>query len=357
MLPSPEQITPQWLSKRLQKSGISQTITVTKVEIGDTFESTAAFITPLKVVYSSEPKATLHNNLIFKRYREDWFGGGLDESIFYNDFASRMPEPPTFRCYDFDFDRSARQCYFIFEDASVTHETEPPKEEAFTVDLYNKIIDEILKLHLQWWEHPSISQPDFLRASGGPLRMIQAATEDISKKYCTNWKDKVLPAFASKFKDEFSSEKHELVLRAIEGWETLYSSRFKQGNRLTLLHGDLHRFNIFYPKNPSTHGLYFADWETYKRGIGPYDLCYLLADETAKRRREIEMSLLRYYHNGLKDGGLTDYSWDDCVYDYRLSVIAILFPTLAWQRLSIFESRLVQFNDWNCEELIAQAME
>ena len=298
---------------------------------------------------------TPHTDLIFKLYREDWFGGGLDESIYYNDFASRMSDSPTFRCYDFDFDRSIRKCYFIFEDASVTHEAEPPKDAAFTTGLYERIIDEILKLHIQWWDHPTISQSDFLRASGGSLRMIHAATPEITRSYCISWRDEVLPAFASEFEGKFTGEMYGLARRAIDSWERLYSERFKEGNRLTFLHGDLHRYNIFYPKNPATDGLYFVDWETYKHGVGPYDLCYLVADEPAQRRRELETKLLRYYHDGLKEEGVSDYSWEDCVYDYRLSVIAILFPTLAWRRFSIFDSRLIQFNDWNCEELLVQS--
>ena len=86
-----------------------------------------------------------------------------------------MPDPPVFRCYDFDYDRDARQCYFIFEDASVTHTETPPKEEGrFTVALYKQIIDELLKFHTQWWEHPRISQADFLRGQ------VQAPTMSFS---------------------------------------------------------------------------------------------------------------------------------------------------------------------------------
>lgn len=352
MIASAKQITPQWLTQRLQQNGWLLHNVVTDVHIGETFESTAAFLTPLNVIYSAESKNSLHTGLIFKRYREDWFGGGVAESVFFNEIAAQMPNPLIFRCYDVDYDYNTHQCYFLFEDASVTHTKEPPKTEAFTVDLYKQIIDELLKFHTQWWEHSRISQDDFLQGRGGPLRMVDAATSKMTRFYCQNWRETQLPRFAEKFQDEFSQEMYTFALRAIDSWERLYAERIKDEKPLTLLHGDLHHWNLFYPKNPETHGLYFADWETYKRGIGPYDLCYLVGFESPERRREIEQDLLRYYYDGLVSGNVSGYSWEDCLYDYRLAAIATLFPPLGWQRLSAFKIRRIQFQDWDCEELL-----
>lgn len=352
MITRAEQITPQWLTARLQQNGYLSHSTITDVQIGKTFESTAAYLTPLRVIYSTGSKNLPHTHLIFKHYREGWFGGGVVESIFFNEIVAQMPDPPIFQCYDVDYDRSTQQCYFLFEDASVTHTEEPPRDEAFTEALYKQIIDELLKFHTQWWEHRRISQDDFLQGRGGPLRMVDAATPEIIRIYCQNWRKTQLPQFADKFQDEFSQDMYAFALRAINSWERLYIERIKDGKRLTLLHGDLHRWNIFYPKNLETHGLYFLDWETYKRGIGPYDLCYLVGVELPERRRDIERTLLRYYYDGLVNGGVLDYSWEDCLYDYRLSAIATLFPTFGWQNLSEFKIQRIRFDDWDCEALL-----
>ena len=347
-----EQITPSWLTERFRKNGYLSDGFVEDVQIGEEFESTAAFLTPLKITYSGDVEVGLHCNIILKRYREDWFGGGLDESIFYNDIAARISSPPTVRRYDFDFDRSSRQCYFLFEDASDTHDIEPPKGEAFTIDLYKQIIDEVLKFHAGWWNAPELLGEDFMRASGGPLRMIQASTADVVKDHCRLWREEEFLRFASKFSDELSQEMHGLVLKSVEEWERLYLERIGRGSGLTLLHGDLHKYNIFYPKDSSRNALYFSDWETYKRGLGTYDLCYLVSDEEPDRRRSLEEGLLRYYYNGLLEGGVSGYDWNDCLYDYRLSVIANLFPALVWKRFSTFEARMGQFLDWDCRELL-----
>ena len=353
MITSAEQITPQWLTKRFQQNGHLPQHTVTDVQVGETFESTAACFTRLKVTYSTPSENCPHTNLIFKDYRENWFGGGIAESVFFNEIVAQMPAPPVFRCYDFDYDRDARQCYFIFEDASVTHTETPPKEDGrFTVALYKQIIDELLKFHTQWWEHPRISQADFLRGRGGPLRMADAATPEITRIYCQHWRETLLPQFAEKAQDVFSQEMSDFVIRAINGWERLYTQRIKDDKALTLLHGDLHYWNLFYPKNRAMDRLYFFDWETYKRGIGPYDLCYLVGGGSPQQRREVEKDLLRYYYDGLISGGVLGYSWEDCIYDYRLSVIATLFPPIGWQDMYRFKPREIQFQDWNCQELL-----
>ncbi|MDE0014254.1 MAG: phosphotransferase [Candidatus Poribacteria bacterium] len=352
MITSAEQITPQWLTTRFQQKGYLSKGTATDVHIGETFESTAAFLTPLKVTYSLEAENLPHSHLIFKQYRKEWFGGGIAESAFFNEIAAHTPEPPIFHCYDVAYDPSTQYCYFLFEDASVTHAKDPPKAEAFTIELYKQIIDELLKFHTHWWEHPRISQDDFLRGRGGPLRMIDAATPEIIQRDCQNWRGIQLPRFADTFQDEFSQEMYIFARRAIDNWEGLYIDRIRDGKHLTLLHGDLHRWNIFYPKNPSIHGLYFLDWETYKRGIGPYDLCYLVGWEASERRREIERDLLRYYYQGLVSDGILGYSWEDCVYDYRLSAIATLFPAIGWRRSFEFENQRVRFEDWDCHELL-----
>ncbi len=189
-------------------------------------------------------------------------------------------------------------------------------------------------------------------ASGGPLRMIHASTKDVEKGNCQTWREEEFPRFASKFSGELSQESDEVILKSIEAWGRLYPERIGRGGGLTFLHGDLHKYNIFYPKDSSKSALYFSDWETYKRGLGTYDLAYLIADEQPDRRRTMEEGLLRYYHDGLLQGGVSGYSWDNCVYDYRLSVIANLFPTLVWKRFSTFKSRMEQFHDWDCRALL-----
>ena len=75
------------------------------------------------------------------------------------------------------------------------------------------------------------------------------------------------------------------------------------------------------------------------------------------RRRELEVPLLRHYHNEL---GRTDYSFDDLWLDYRRCVVRNLtIPIIFWSRgmkLEVWWHRLecamAAYRDLGCEELL-----
>ena len=66
------------------------------------------------------------------------------------------------------------------------------------------------------------------------------------------------------------------------------------------------------------------DWEFCGRGRGPYDVATFLNEAYPPhvRRRE-EIGLLRQYHSLLLDNGVSRYSFDECLDDYRLSMLEL----------------------------------
>ena len=119
--------------------------------------------------------------------------------------------------------------------------------------------------------------------------------------------------------------------------------------------GDAHQENLFLPFNRRAYQPIWIDWETAVCGIGLYDLVYMLfhaTDFDIEMRRKVESALLRRYHSRLIEEGIVGYSFSDCLYDYRLCVIANLFSHLLYQHLSTLESPISAFKDWDCAELI-----
>ena len=137
----------------------------------------------------------------------------------------------------------------------------------------------------------------------------------------------------------------------IENYPDAFLARVSDSPNITLLHGDLHLWNLFYPKNVETGQLILSDWETYKRGLGAYDLAYLMVHGTSDRK-QYESRLMDFYYTGLIDGGITGYSREDFEYDYRLSVIACVFCPLIWKRAFSMRSAMKAYADWNCKELL-----
>ena len=349
---NPEFLNPGWLTSRLSEQGHLPSGEVLRITPGQSFESTAAFLTPLTVTYSHDAPASAPHQLIVKIYREDWYGGGLAEAVFYQEFVAAMPAAPVVTCYDVTIVPEHYYCRFVFQDISKSHA--PPAGTPSQAQL-EEIVDGLLQFHTKWWDHPRISRSDFFGKAGGPLRMTHATKESTFLTYCQHiamgFRD-----FADDLGDELPGEWRQLCERAIAAWPSLFLNRVSSGKALTFIHGDFGLWNIYLPHDSKTHRLCFLDWETYKRSIGVYDLAYMLitADYSGdlNTRNRMEGQLLRRYHDGLLAQGIAEYDWDDCRYDYRLSVIANLFPPVGWQRLSSLQAAITAFHEWGCAELL-----
>ncbi len=347
-----EYLDPGWLTNRLSERGCLPAGEVRCIAPGKSFASTAAFLTPLSITYSRNAPASAPRHLMVKIYRKDWYGGGLAEAVFYQEFVAAMPTAPVVSCYDITIVPEHYYCRLVLQDISKTHA--PPAGTPSQAQLEN-IVDGLLQFHSQWWEHPRISRSDFLGRAGGPLRMVHATKEATFLDYCQHIAS-CFGDFADDLRDELPGDWRQLCERAIAAWPGLFLNRISAGKALTFIHGDFGLWNIYLPHDPATHRLYILDWETYKRSIGVYDLAYMLitADNLGDRdtRDQMETQLLRRYYDGLLAYGVTDYAWEDCEYDYRLSVIANLFPPMGWQRLGALQAAITAFHNWDCADLL-----
>ncbi len=137
----------------------------------------------------------------------------------------------------------------------------------------------------------------------------------------------------------------------IDRYADVFLSRVEGGKHITLLHGDSHLGNFYYPKDASRDPIILFDWETYKRGLGAYDLAYMLVHGTAGRR-ELEGPLLDLYFERLVESGVTDYSRPDFEYDFRLSIVSTTFCPIIWKRVFSMRRAMEAFGDWDCGELL-----
>lgn len=53
-----------------------------------------------------------------------------------------------------------------------------------------------------------------------------------------------------------------------------------------------------------------------------------------------------------KNTGDIDFPYDLCKADYRLSVLACLFPQLSWHRPGMLACTMAAFEGWKCEDLL-----
>jgi len=89
----------------------------------------------------------------------------------------------------------------------------------------------------------------------------------------------------------------------------------------TLLHADYHLENLMFGAT-GERALFVVDWQFVKRGRGIWDVAYFLSQNLVPEDRQaIEMNLLHDYLRILDEYGVWNYSFDDAMYDYRISLL------------------------------------
>lgn len=339
-------VTPELLTERLARNGFLASGRVTGVEKTDSFGSSAAKWDRLTVTYSEDTQDPPPDRLVLKVYRKGWFGGGLVEWTFYDELAPNTPGSSVCPVYDCGIDRESRDCHFIMPDLSVTH-GDPPKANEDRP--FEAVVREFTKYHTAWWGHERLDEWPFLVSPGGPLRMAAAiAPEDVRKNAASF--TKALKEYVDKAEDPVDPDQVARVERVIERYPEVFVERIGDRNGITMLHGDAHLWNLYYPKDASKDSLILFDWETFKRGLAPYDLAYLLVHGTSGRK-EIESRLMDFYY-GLLTESVSGYGREQFEYDFRLSVVACVFCPLIWKRKFSWDMAMQAYEDWNGDEIL-----
>jgi hypothetical protein len=77
---------------------------------------------------------------------------------------------------------------------------------------------------------------------------------------------------------------------------------------------------------------YLIDWQLWHPDVGPKDLAFMLGlhwERTA--RAQLELPLLHFYHQELISSGVSNYSFEDLMLDYRRCLVRNLtFPIIVW---------------------------
>ena len=246
-----------------------------------------------------------------------------------------------------DHDLPVPRCYYavppnlLLQDLSDSHtrlENELPPTESQSYQL----VETLAKLHAHWWEWEGPKTPAAL-----PESMTKEFDEDV----------KVYRAFTDSLGDHILPAHRAIFDRVIDRFLSVRRKRFADQRHLTLTHGDAHAWNFLYPKSDGALPV-LLDWEAFGVNLGPLDLAYLMAIFWHPARRSLlEKSLVKHYHQRL---GVPGYSWGDCWYDYRLSVVNLLFMLAWWWSFRMpaylwwyrLERLMMAYEDLNCAELL-----
>jgi thiamine kinase-like enzyme len=148
---------------------------------------------------------------------------------------------------------------------------------------------------------------------------------------------------------EWRADWIDTLKHAIQRWPDVFGERISERRDLTLIHGDLHPLNCLIPDNTSSGAPILLDWGGYASGVGAYDLAKFLIN--LEGSAEVQEKMVNLYYVTLAAHGL-EYSRQQFEFDFRLSVIAHLWPCIRRKDPRELESTMRFFEKHKCEELL-----
>lgn len=304
-----DQVTPQWLTSVLRRSGAMTRGDVAGFDAGDGQGnwSTSASLT---LRYSPDAQGELPERLFLKMVNtdlEDEFFGDSEVTYYNRDYVD-VANAPLLRCYDGAYSETLKRYHLLLDDVSPTHLV--ACEKAPTLEYGLALVEGLAVLHARWW---------------GAERLAQAGAPVHSASHIQRFVDIAQPGVAhilSRFSGELKPHWPDLMHELYERHPAALIRRGGDLNGFTLIHGDAGCYNILVPRD-GDRPIYLIDRQPFDWSLttwlGAYDLAYaLVLDCEPETRRQYEIPVLRHYHRHLSELGVVDYPWERLWDDYRL---------------------------------------
>ncbi len=346
-------LSPADLTEQLRQRGFLPTGNVLEVVSGQRFEAFADIVLRLALVYSKDAPFSAPETLICKQLGPAWYEAvGLPELRFYTEFAPLLEYGVVPEFYGTIHHPFAKTCTLLLEDLVRNYErvTLPVTDTTLAV-----IVDTLARHHAFWWNRPELFAPALQTpAPGGDVTRMPHALNAEGLQANEAKAQEALEDFVRTYADELTPSELHLLQSLRDRWVDSFRKRLSLPTSLTLLHGDFHLLgNIFFAKDIDAETpVKIIDWAQVKPGLGPHDLMYMLLSVETPERVVRDIVLLERYYAGLKTYGVTDYAWEQCVWDYRFSLLTSLFQAVFQQSLRWFRKTAEVVRVWDSQALL-----
>ena len=355
-----EEVTPEWLTAALRRSGVlgDLRVTGTVTEILGEGEGFLGDIARLRLTYDSPAggPASVIVKLpkLVNRSLGELLGAYERENCFYQELAAQVPVA-TPRLYYADFDRDAsserqeqimalidrlpaalngrvtqigrwiterkaRRYVLVIEDLEGA---EPGDQLAgVSIERCRETLEAIARMHAAFWRSSELRGRFWLMPFAVDARLRHGLF--VSSR----------PAFEAAFPELLDSELPGTLdwLRR-HGWRAVRHLAAEGGE--TLLHCDLRLDNVAYRGSEPV----FFDWQLVRRGPAVYDVAYFLSGAIDELPEAEERALVRRYHQALLAGGVSDYPFEALWQHYRLAMLAVLQTLTTADQVELGEGR------------------
>jgi len=352
-------ITPEWLTEILHAhDALPQGRVVAITHRGnDAFNSA---IVHLSITYSEDAPSTAPQRLFLKRNIEaDWGKrAGAREVAFYKLVAPLAEQlPMIIHCYAAEYDKASGTSYILLRDVSETHT--PPVTRAQLIAYegvpnqvqLEQIVDTVAQFHAFWWQHPLLDKD------------ITGMVQYYSDQQQTQ---KFWDSFIADEGACFPADLRTLYEGALASlphlWERYLAPRVPTFTNMTMSHSDCYLSQFLCPNTSAPGPTYLVDFQGPDTDFGAFDLVHLFATfwtHEQRKENDREVQMLHRYHEGLQSHGVTNYSWDDLLTDYKVLLTYMLFYPL-WDQTDgankdywwpKMQCLIHAYQDWECMAL------
>ena len=234
-------------------------------------------------------------------------GQNRREVSFYRELADRVLIR-TPRCYYGDTDPATGGTILVMEDLDPARQGD--SVAGCSLDEARQCIRQLAEFHAQWWDSPLLD-----RLSWMPLRNDEAGI--YQEMYADAW-----ASLLQRAGDAMPGQLRLLGDRLAEEIHGIKGCLSRPP--VTIVHGDYRLDNCFFTPTGHGHSLVVMDWEFCGQGRGAYDVATFVSESFPPQDREkAETVLLREYHSVLEGRGVRGYSFEECLHDYRVSMLEL----------------------------------
>jgi len=329
----PEDITPEWITHALEEGGYLKHSSIKSIEKEILGEGKGLLSSVVRVgIKYGLQEENAPNSVVVKIEPEE--GEFVDfntelrafqrEIRFYREVASNVP----IRLPKFYYAVDKPPAYsLVLEDLS--HYSPGDQLVGMHKEQVLTVVEQIAGLQSAYWNNEALEELGWMPQING-----------ISSDFAENW-----PSFVENYGfclDDRGIKLGEKLSGFID-WKNSVIEKRPQ----TIVHADLREDNIMFGPPGSEDATIILDWQLTIRSLGAADVARLMGgSEIPRERKGHQFEILKRWYDTLLKGGVTDYSWDDAVYDFRLGTLSYLCYPVHFHKAGIgAEGRLKELVD------------
>lgn len=312
-----KEITSEWLTEVLRSTRTIADATVTSfdTEILGEGQGFAGALARLRVEYdkneSDAPRSLVAklptDNPVMRKVVSSR-GLYMREVRFYEEIAEQV-ELRTPRRYYSAFDSESGGFVLLLEDLAPARVGDQIAG-CSTADA-ELAVREIAKFHALWWEGPRIAEIDWMPSARSGARAFQ-------QLYQHSWS-----LLSGKMGDRLPDTILGIGERLGQHIVTVRERAAEPPQ--TIVQGDFRLDNMFFASREGGAPFAVVDWQLIHRNRGVYDVAWFLSGcLDPETRKSSEMDILSLYQSTLEKNGVRSYGIDQCVEDYRHSLLSCL---------------------------------